>query len=243
MGSSRLPGKVLMKIDNFNTLITSTVNQLKSCKLLDDIIIATTTNAEDDEIIQSLKKSKIKSFRGDSTNVLDRFYQCAKSNSISTIVRITCDNPLIDPTVVDNAISQFNLNKYDYVTNIFPKTFPQGTETEVFSFHSLTEAWKNAKKPSEQEHVTPYFYNNPKKFKILNLFNKFDLSDLRWTIDNEKDLQLVREISRQISKRPILMTNILELFKKNPSLIQINKTYVKNEGYLKSLKEDKKQKL
>jgi len=238
MGSSRLPGKTLLKIDDKNTVLDFVINQLSSSNLLDEIIIAT-TNLESDNVIENfVKNMDVNIFRGKSNDILDRYFQCAKHFSIDIIVRITGDNPLIDPTIIDDLIQKFTLNSYDYLSNAHVRTFPYGTEVEIFSFKSLEQAWKNAILPSEREHVTPYFYNNPDQFKIFNVENSTNISNLRWTIDRKNDLTLVKSIIYKIKKRPILMTDILRLFSIEPKLFEINKNQLQNEGYQKSLNED-----
>jgi len=238
MGSSRLSGKVMMKVDNNKSVLSYVVNQLKHCNLLDKIIIAITNLSEDEKIVEFANKLEIPYFRGNPTDVLDRYYQCAKKFSISTIIRITSDDPLIDPTIVDQIIEKFNSSSFDYITNCRPRTYPQGTEAEIFSFSTLETAWQNAKKPSEREHVTPYLFNNPKKFKIFNIEYSKNISHLRWTVDMEQDLQFVKAVVSKIPKRPILMKDIISLLEKEPDLVNINKDYIMDEGYLKSIKED-----
>tara|TARA_B110000014_G_scaffold254019_1_gene234119 strand:- start:1025 stop:1720 length:696 start_codon:yes stop_codon:yes gene_type:complete len=218
MGSSRLPGKVMMKIDKINTIMFYVVNQLKNSKKINRIIIATTNLEEDDIIANYAKTMKVDLFRGDALDVLDRYYQCAKNFSSAIIVRITADNPLIDPNIVDDVVEQFMKNSFDYVSNAKPRTFPYGTEVEVFSFQALEKAWNNAKKPSEREHVTPYFHNNKNQFKIFSVKLSEDLSYLRWTVDRKNDLKFVRKIVSEIKKRPILMTDIIKLISKNPDI-------------------------
>ena len=240
MGSTRLPGKVMLNIDEKNPIIYYVIKQISESRLCDQIVIATTTLPEDEEIVKFAKNMSVPCFRGSAEDVLDRYYQCAKEFSFSTIIRITSDNPLIDPKLVDDAISFYKSNSYDYVTNCKPRTFPQGTEVEIFSFNALEKIWKNARKLSEREHVTPYFYNNPDQFKIFNIRNNENLSHLRWTVDRKEDLEFVKNIVSKIKKSPILMSDILKLLKMEPELININKDYVMNEGYLKSLKEDQK---
>ena len=239
MCSSRLPGKVMMKPDDHNPIVFHVIKQLQNCKLLDEIVVATTNLSEDDELAKFVKNMGVLLFRGNSDDVLDRYYQCAKEFSFSDIVRITSDNPLIDPTIVDLVISKYLEGASEYVTNSFPKTFPQGTETEVFSFRILEDVWKNAKKPSEREHVTPYISNNPEKFKINNVSYPENLSHLRWTVDTESDFNLVQILLKKIKNRPVLMKDILNLFEKEPNLKKINENYILNEGYLKSLKDEK----
>jgi spore coat polysaccharide biosynthesis protein SpsF len=239
MGSTRLPGKVMEILDGKNPSIFYTINQLRSCKLIDKIIVATTTNSEDDVIENFVTSLGVDVFRGESDNVLSRYYYCAKKYSLSSILRVTADCPLIDPLIVDKGISLFLQNDYDYVTNTFPRTFPDGNETEIFSFKSLQIAYDNAILPSEQEHVTPYFRNNKNKFSILNFTHDVDISNLRWTLDYEVDLKLIKTIIMKIQKRPIHLSHILSILSDNPSLIEINKNHAPNEGYQKSLKQDK----
>ena len=237
MGSSRLPGKVLSEIDGNNPILYYVITQLQECKSLDEIVIATTILEEDEKIVKYVENMGLPCFRGSPNDVLDRYYQCAKKFNFSNIVRVTADCPLIDPTLVDQVIQKFFSEPCDYSTNSLPKTFPQGTETEIFSFAALENAWENAKKPSEREHVTSYIKNN-KNFKKSNVRNSKDLSDFRWTVDRIEDLKLVKELVSRIKKRPILMTDILEVLSSKPELIEINKNHIKDEGFLKSLKED-----
>jgi spore coat polysaccharide biosynthesis protein SpsF len=238
MDSTRLPGKILSLLDGTNTSLSYTINQLRECKSLGKIVVATTINAEDDIIENFAKKNKIDVFRGDSDDVLSRYYHCAKHYSLSSILRVTGDCPLIDPTIVEKGISIFLKNTYDYVTNTFPRTFPDGNEIEIFSFSALELAYKNAILPSEREHVTPYFRNNKEKFKIHNFSHDENISHLRWTLDYDVDLKLIKILISKIHTRPIHMTNILEILKNEPDLIKINQAHKPNEGYFKSLKDD-----
>ena len=146
MGSTRLPGKVLMLLDKKYTVLDYVINQLKHSKLLGKIIIATTNLEEDDMIVDFAKKNEIQCFRGSSVDVLDRFYHCSKKFSLRHIMRITGDDPLIDPTVIDKAIKEYINSNVDYLTNSIQRTFPYGTEVEIFSFDSLELVWKFAKK-------------------------------------------------------------------------------------------------
>ena len=238
MGSTRLPGKVLMKIENEKTVLEFVLNQCKESKLLDRIIVATTNNIDDLKIVKLVKKLGFNYFCGNEFDVLDRYYKCAKKFMSNDIMRITADCPLIDPTIMDKVIKQYNSGKFDYVSTSPPQTFPWGISVEIFSFKSLESIWKNAKLLSEREHVTPYFYNNPKKFKIFIIKSKVQLSKIRITIDRENDLFLVRKIISKIKMRPILLNSILKLFKNDRTLFEINKSNIPNEGYLKSLKLD-----
>ena len=238
MGSSRLPGKVMMELNNSKSLLYYVIKQHQFCNEIDKIVVATTDQKNDDIIENYVNKLGIECYRGDSNNVLDRFFQCAKKYSFPTIVRITADNPFNDPTIVDSVIKKFKSNNFDYITNSKPRTFPQGISVEVFSFKTLEIAWNNEKLPSEKEHVTPYMYNNPKNFKIHNYSSSNNLSHLRWTVDRKNDYELSKKIASNIQKLPIRMNDVLNLLKEKPELIDINSDHDMDEGYKKSLKED-----
>ena len=244
MSSTRLPGKVMKKVDNENTILDCVINQLQSSKEIKNLVIATTEQKEDDVIVEFLQKRKVKYFRGSKQDVLDRYYQCAKKFGFSEIIRITSDNPLIDYEIVDMVVKHFKFNNYDYIAtdlplNTFHRTYPSGYSVEVFTFSALENAWKNAKLLSEREHVTPYFYKNKEIFRQTSIKNSEDLSRFRCTVDTKYDLELIQKIYSNIKKRPILLSDVIKLFKANPQLAKINAN-VKTGGYLRSLEEDKK---
>ena len=239
MSSTRLPGKVLMKLDKKHTVLDYLINQLKHSKLLGKIIIATTNLEEDNAIVNFAKKNEIEYFRGESDDVLDRFYQCAKNFSSDNILRITSDNPLVDPTVIDDLIINYQKSSCDYASTNLARTYPFGLEGEIFSFSTLEKTWKNAILPSEREHVSSYMKKNSKIFKQFNLRNKIKVPLVRLTIDREVDLELFRIVISKITDRPILMNNILELYNNEPKLFEINSHMDPLEGYNKSLKYDK----
>ena len=236
MGSSRLPGKIMKKINGDTPMLKFQLDQLQFSKNIDQIIIATTTLEPDNLIVDFCKKNNLECFRGESKDVLDRYYKCAKKFKLSIIVRITSDCPLIDPTIVDHVISRFIDSDYDYMSTEVKKS-PLGFAVEVFTFESIKKAWEEAKLPSEHEHVTPYFYNNPDKFKIESVSQEKDLSHIRCTVDTEYDFKLIEKIILKIKTRPIHLDHILDLFSKDTNLLEINK-HVKHDGYARSLKED-----
>ena len=238
MGSSRLPGKVLMKSGNGMPLLYHVINQLRHCSKVKNLVIATTTNQEDDKIEKFADNNSVNVFRGKEKDVLDRYFQCAKKHSFSTIVRITADCPLIDPQIVDKVIEQFFSGNYDFATNTLMRTFPIGTDVEVFSFSALNRAWENTQLPSEREHVTPYL-RKEENFKIINVENDKNISNLRLTVDRIEDFELIKQILNNISINPIHLEDVLELFSRKPELIEINKHINHNEGFNKSLEEDK----
>ena len=239
MDSSRLPGKAMKKIHGKIPIMEFQQDQLKFSKRIDKMIIATTTLESDDQIVNFCESNNLEYFRGESEDVLDRYYHCAKKFNLSVIVRITSDNPLIDPHIVDNVIDKFLDSKCDYISTEYtkPLTFPLGFLVEVFNFQTLESAWKEAKLPSEHEHVTPYIYKNSDKFKIQSVVYERNLSHIRCTVDTDDDFKLIEEVISKIDSRPIYMNDILELFTKKPDLLEINKD-VKHDGYERSLQDD-----
>lgn len=241
MGSTRLPGKTLAKIED-KPLLWHIIERVKHAKKIDKIIIATTNLNEDKKIVAFAEKMGIVCFTGNENDVLDRFYQAAKKHGADIIVRITADDPFKDPNIIDDFLGYLKNNRQlDYVSNTIKPTYPEGLDIEVFSFATLQKAWKEAKKSFEREHVTPYIWQNPKKFSIKNMSFKKDFSHLRWTIDYPQDLQFAREIYKRLyAKKPIfLMQDILEVLEKEPELVKINQGIMRNEGLLKSLKKEK----
>ncbi|MDC0450760.1 acylneuraminate cytidylyltransferase, partial [Nitrosopumilus sp.] len=211
--------------------------QISNSKLIDKVIIATTNESEDDVIVEFAKKRNLDYFRGNTNDVLDRYYQCAKKFNLQTIVRVTSDCPLTDPVIIDHIIKLFFSNECDYSTNKLPinsPKCPQGVEVEVFSYQTLEKIWNDAQLASEREHVTPHIYNNPKKFRIISNSHYAEICNLRYTIDKNNDLKLVRTLIKKIQNRPILTSDIILIFKNEPTLFNINAHYIRNEGYFKS---------
>ena len=237
MGSSRLPGKVLKSVTNTTSVLQFQLEQLSFSKSIEKIVIATTTLDEDIPIVTFCRENNIECFRGEPKNVLDRYYQCAKKYNFTTIVRIPSDKPLIDPEIVDDIVRHYHT--YDYITNFLTSSYPSGTEVELLSFNILKTVWEKAELPSELEHVTRYIHTHQNEFNILNIEYPNDLSHLGWAVDRIEDLDLVRKIVLKIKKRPILLKDILKLFDKETHLPEINKNVDRNEGNIKSLKEDK----
>ena len=246
-GSTRLPKKVLADIGG-KPMLWHIIERIKRAKNVNKIIVATTNKKNDKEIIEIAKKSGAKSFAGSEKDVLDRYYRTAKIYGADIIVRITGDCPFADPEIIDKTINFFKKNNFDYVSTghitkqIYEPNYPVGLNTEVFNFSALKKAWEEAKLPSEREHVTPYIWKNDKLFKIKTINSGPNFSQMRWTVDEERDLEFVREVYKRLYPvtKIFLMQDILDLFKKEPHLLEINKGIKRDEGNLKSLKKDKK---
>jgi len=240
-GSKRLPGKVLMEI-NDNPLLKIHLDRLKKSKNVDKIIVATTLCVEDNLIEKLVTEWGYEVYRGSENDVLDRFYQAVKGIKPSWVVRVTSDCPLIDPLLVDKVIEYTKANNKDYGSNAIDETFPDGQDVEVFKFTSLETAWKNAKKESEREHVTPYIRNNSNQkgenfFTSISYKNNIDFSKIRMTVDEPKDFELINKVITELGSNK----NWLEYTEYiiNNKLLEINGNIIRNEGYLKSLKNDK----
>lgn len=240
MGSTRLPGKTLVDICG-KPLIVRVLERVCSSNLIDRIMIATTQQKKDEVLLKLASELCVHGYAGSVDDVLDRFYQAAKMATADIIVRITPDDPFKDPEVIDEVIGYFLQHEnLDYASNTICPTYPDGLDVEVFSFYALEKAWKEAKLPSEREHVTPYIWKQPDKFNIANIENDENLSHLRWTIDYEEDLLFALEVySRMGDDKIFLMRDILELLEKEPELLEINKGIERNIGYKKSLDIDK----
>lgn len=239
MRSTRLPGKVIKEV-NSRSLLSYLVERLESVSMLDEIIVATSDQSQDDLIVAECEKLKVVCYRGSEDDVLDRFYKTAVSHGINPIVRITGDCPLILPELIDQACRRFLQEKIDYLNHAFP--YPDGlADISVISFAALEIAWKEAKLPSEREHVVPFLYNHPERFKFLQLKVETILSKYRFTVDNPVDFDVVKHIIENLYKKPRRIFGLpeLERYVKNyPEMVQMNITTIRNEGYQKSLQVD-----
>lgn len=239
-GSTRLPAKVLKEIQG-ETLLAHVIRRVQAIKKVDKVIIATTVNAGDDSILKIAEQCQVPCSRGSENDVLERYYEAAKKFGVKTIVRITADCPLIDPVVADQVIACFLKGGFDYVSNTLTPTFPDGLDVEVFSFAALEKAFKDAKKTSEREHVTPYIWGNPEIFKTGNYINKEDLSDLRWTVDTPADFEFIKTVYQHLYQpgKIFLMNDVLQLLSQKPEIETLNSGQTRNEGYSASLAKEK----
>jgi spore coat polysaccharide biosynthesis protein SpsF len=224
MGSTRLPGKVMMKI-NGKPLLYYVLNQVKSSKHVSRIFVATSTLSQDDEIEYYANSQNVEVFRGSETDVLDRFYQCAKKFSLDPIIRISADSPFIDPKIIDQCIENFQKTNVDYLSNVVNNEknhwkehhngFPNGTAVEIFSFSSLEKSWRESIKPSDREHVTEYIINHSEKFKINSISNFIDQSKFRIVVDTYDDFKQAENIIMNLDyTMPFDINTIISFLKK-----------------------------
>jgi len=241
MGSLRLPGKTLAPIGE-KPLLEHVFDRIAACRLIDEMILATSTDAPDCELTQLAARKGIAAFAGSADDVLDRFYWAAHSSHTEIIVRVTADDPFKDPEVVDHVIHTFlSRQPLDYCSNTLEPSYPEGLDVEVFSFAALERAWHEAVLTSDREHVTPYIWRHPAHFRLASVKLGHDLSHLRWTIDYEEDLQFTREVYARLYRGQIFgMEEVLALLEREPALSGINSAFERNAGYRLSLESDLK---
>jgi spore coat polysaccharide biosynthesis protein SpsF (cytidylyltransferase family) len=240
MGSTRLPGKVMADVAG-KPLLRHVIDRVGAIQGVDQVILATPSSEYERPLIQLAKDCAIEIFAGSEDDVLDRYYQAALTYSADAIVRITADCPFLDPVVSSLVVKRFVQGAYDYVSNIHPPSFPDGLDTEVFSVVALERAWREGVLASEREHVTPYIWKNPGKFRVFNVAHDRDLSSLRWTVDEPADLEFVRAVYSYLSKKTSVfgMQEVLSLLLDHQELQRINHDIPSNLGYRKSLREDR----
>ena len=242
MASSRLPNKVLLDIAG-EPMLVRVVERTRKARTLDEVVVATTVAPTDDAVEALCSERSYPCYRGSSQDVLDRYYQAARTFYAEVIVRITADCPIIDPSVIDKTVYAFlgvesdethiktsplqQSTPYDFAANRLPppwgRTYPIGLDTEVCSFDGLETAWKEAEKNHQREHVMPFFYEQPERFRILHVSHDPDYGSMRWTVDTQQDLELLREIYASFPGRDdFTWRDVLALFEQEPELALIN---------------------
>ena len=233
INSSRLPRKVMLKLGP-KIVLDHVVSRLKECKTLNEVVVATSINKIDDEIVSWCSQNKTLVFRGSENDVLDRYWKAMNFYNADVVVRITADCPLIDPEIVDQVVKGFLDGNYDGYA--LGGNFPDGLDCQVFSLNAITKAWNEATMPSDREHVGSYIENtNPSAFNLgtLELFN--NLESHRWTLDEQNDYDFLKKVvsGLYVEKSNFRTQDILKFLSKHPELININNNIKRNEGYWK----------
>lgn len=222
MGSTRLPGKVLKDLAG-DTVLARVVNRTRRAKLLNEVVVATSVLPADDAIVRECDRLGVAYYRGDETDVLDRYYQAAQQFAADAVVRITSDCPLIDAEILDVVVRAFLEQGADYATNALRRTYPRGLDVEVFTSEVLGLVARSAKESHQRVHVTPYIYENPALFKIISLNAETDSSAYRWTLDTVEDLQMIRAVYEHFQKRDDFgWREVLQLMEDTPELAKRN---------------------
>lgn len=235
MSSNRLPGKVLLDIGG-EPMLMRVFTRARRAKRLDEVVIATSMDIEDEPIVRICEERDVPYSRGSAMDVLDRFKNAAREHGAEIVVRLTADCPVIDPDLIDQTVDAFLVSDppADLAVNRLPweRTFPIGLDTEVCASSTLEIAWREADKSHQREHVMPFFYENPERFHILHVQNKKDYGRLRWTVDTADDLTFIREIYARFGGRDdFTWGDVLALLEKEPELVEIN-AHVQHKSHL-----------
>ena len=236
VSSSRLPRKVLADLLG-RPMIAWQIERLKRSKRLDQLVVATSTSPEDDELARLAAELGIACFRGSLTDVLDRFYQACTPFKPEHVVRLTGDCPLSDPQVIDQVIAAHLAADADYTSNVLEPTYPDGLDVEVMKFSTLKAAWREAQAKTAREHVTFYIYNHPERFRLHSVKQPVNQSHLRWTVDEPADFALITRIYEAlVPNHPEFNSeDVLELLAREPQLATLNTGITRNEGLERSL--------
>lgn len=225
MGSTRLPGKILVDLAG-RPMLAQQLSRLRRCRMADDLIVATTSEPADDPVAIFAAAEGVGCFRGSETDVLRRYVGAARQSEADIIVRITADCPLIDPEQVDRVIASLEANAgCDYASNVIKRTYPRGLDAEAFTRQILELMEREAVSPASREHVTHYLLKeHPERFKIRAVVDDQDNSDLRWTVDTPEDLRLIRRLYDELNLgrhfRPY--QEILAYARSHPELAKLN---------------------
>ncbi|HEY9900174.1 MAG TPA: glycosyltransferase family protein [Pantanalinema sp.] len=228
MGSSRLPGKILMPLGD-RTVLEHVVARTRACPLIDEVVVATTQGPQDDVLLPVLERLGVPCFRGSEGDVLERYYQAALQQRADVVVRVTSDCPLLDPQVLTRLLEAFFVARAgetpcDYLSNTLTRTFPRGLDAEVFSFEALAQAHAEAREPYEREHVTPFLYFHPDRFALNDFRDDADASGHRWTLDTIDDYRLIEALYAALYRPNELFSTreALSYLDRHPQLVQLN---------------------
>lgn len=234
MSSSRLPGKVLKPI-NGQPMIFRQINRVFESTHVEDLIVATSVNRSDDELVKFLQSKDIKVFRGSLDNVLSRFLEITKKINPTNVIRLTADCPLVMPKLIDEMIAFFEEKSPDYLSNSLVPTFPDGLDVEIISSEALSRLESLDLSKMELEHVTMGIYNRPDFFKVLNFSNTVNQSNMRWTVDYPEDLDFVRSVYSHFKGQESIFDHeeVLEFLRLNPEVVSGISASRRNEALLK----------
>lgn len=239
MSSTRLPGKVLLRTCG-KPLLQHQVERVRRCRTIDTLVVATSDSPDDAPIAALCEQIGVAVFRGDLNDVLDRMVNAARPQAPAWFVRLTGDCPLADPAVIDQVVQACRAPGVDYASNALHPSFPDGLDAECMRFAVLEEAWREARKPSEREHVTPFLHTQPQRYALREVRHAPDLSALRWTVDDPADFVFVSQVYEHLyARQPDFgLEDVLALLRAHPELAALNAGTQRNEGYLRSLRKD-----
>lgn len=221
MGSTRLPGKVMRQIAG-RPMIDWVVDRAMRIPSVERVVVATSKKSTEAPLVEHCRRRKIPVYRGPEEDVLARYVGAAESFDIDTVVRCTSDCPLLMPEVSQRVIDRYLNAECDYASNTLERTYPRGLDTEVIALEMLALVEREATVPDDREHVTPYVCRHTDRFNLCSVVSNMDRSDLRWTVDEEADLNLVRRVYKLLSEPMASYKKVLALFDEYPELAEIN---------------------
>ncbi|HOY68763.1 MAG TPA: glycosyltransferase family protein [Candidatus Ozemobacteraceae bacterium] len=235
LGSTRLPGKVLLDLRGM-PILGHVVRRARAASRIGRVVVATTTDSADEAIADWCDRAQIPVFRGSPGDVLDRYARCAEVWPCRRIVRITADCPLIDPGVIDEVVALHQTGEYDYVSNLHPPTFPHGLDVEAVSAELLARVWREASLPSHREHVTLFIRENRDRFRFGNVSFGRDASRYRVTVDRPEDYAFMKAFLGLIPEGIELPSvyEVLRLLETHPEIVAINGGQDRYEGARRS---------
>jgi spore coat polysaccharide biosynthesis protein SpsF len=243
MGSTRLPGKVFLPLAG-KPLLLRMYERVAFSKYAGEIVLAITEDETDNQLFKLCQQNNIQVFRGNTLDLLDRHYQAAKKYNAEAVIKIPSDCPLIDPEIIDKVIQYYisSRDKFDFVSNLHPPSYPDGNDVEIMSFAALENAWINAKKDFEREHTTPFIWENPDKFRIGNVLWETGLDNSmthRFTIDYKEDYEFIKRVYDELyeANNSFGLKDILALLERKPEIKKINEIYAGVNWYRNHLKE------
>lgn len=228
LGSSRLPGKVLLDLCG-KSVLYHCVERVQRCNRVDEVVIATTDKHSDDRLVAEAERIGVRVFRGSEEDVLDRYFGAAVAFGAEVVVRVTSDCPLFDPDVLTGMMARFedvhaSGTRLDYLSNCLQRTFPRGLDAELFTMEALTKAHAEAQHTYEREHVTPYIYGHPELFQLENFAQETDWSAYRWTLDTAEDYQMISTMYHELypASSRFSSADVIGLLGRKPEIAAIN---------------------
>ncbi|HEX8814015.1 MAG TPA: glycosyltransferase family protein [Terriglobales bacterium] len=223
MGSTRLPGKVMLEVCG-KSVLARVFDRVRRSRLAGEVVVATTVHAADDILVGECQRLGVEVFRGSEDDVLDRYYWAARQFSADAIVRICSDCPLIDSEIVDRTIECFLNVRVDYASNALDRTYPRGLDVEVMTLRALYSSWQQATVFYQRSHVTPYIYQNSELFRIARVRSGEEHGELRWTLDTPEDLAFIRAVYERMSRLDEFgWRDVLHLLERQPELLELNR--------------------
>jgi len=222
MGSTRLPGKVMLDLHG-KTVLARVVERVPRSGLAQEVVVATTAKAADDLIVRECHRLRVEVFRGREDDVLDRYFRAARKAGADAIVRICSDCPLIDPAIIDKTVAEFLSSSADYASNALDRTYPRGLDAEVVKLEALERCWREANRFYQRSHVTPYIYENPQLFEVLRVTGDVDYSQHRWTLDTPEDYEFLQAVYERMPDDRFLWRDVLELLEREPEIAELNR--------------------